>query len=150
MKQFIKDYFTFNKAEKNGILVLVSLIVLLLLASFVIGKLDLVSDTARPKFGKEINDFTKTPEGTNVPWDTTQVKPKPQFPIDMNKADTTQLKYLTGVGSSLALRIVNYRDSIGGFQSIEQLLEIKGIGAKKVEGFREQVVINRLDLVNEN
>lgn len=43
--------------------------------------------------------------------------------IDINKADTTAWITLPGIGSKLANRIVNFRDKLGGFHSIEQVAE---------------------------
>ncbi len=47
--------------------------------------------------------------------------------IELNACDTTELKKLPGIGSVLALRIVKYRNLLGGFFSVEQLHEVYGI-----------------------
>ncbi len=47
--------------------------------------------------------------------------------IDINTADTTDFIALPGIGSKLASRIVNFRDKLGGFYSINQLAEIYGL-----------------------
>ena len=44
--------------------------------------------------------------------------------IDLNKADTTQLKQVPGIGSSIAKIIVTYRNRLGGYSQVEQLQEI--------------------------
>lgn len=44
--------------------------------------------------------------------------------IDLNRADTTELKKIPGIGSGIARRIVGYRQRLGGFYSITQLAEI--------------------------
>ena len=44
--------------------------------------------------------------------------------LDLNSADTTELKYLRGIGSYVAKRIVQYREKLGGYASVEQLREI--------------------------
>lgn len=59
-------------------------------------------------------------------------KEKPQ-PFDLNEADTTQLQKIYGIGSKLALRIVKYRDKLGGFVSIGQLHEVYGLDSVVVE-----------------
>jgi competence ComEA-like helix-hairpin-helix protein len=48
-------------------------------------------------------------------------------PIDINAADTTAFIVLPGIGSKLAARIVNFRDKLGGFYSIEQVRETFGL-----------------------
>ena len=47
--------------------------------------------------------------------------------IDINSADTAELKKIPFIGSSYAKRIVKYREILGGFYSIEQLKEVYGI-----------------------
>lgn len=44
--------------------------------------------------------------------------------IDLNRADTTELKKIPGIGSGIARMIVGYRQRLGGFYSITQLSEI--------------------------
>ena len=54
----------------------------------------------------------------------TLVKYLPGTIISLNSADTTELKKIPGIGSSIARMIVNYRERLGGFFRIEQLQEI--------------------------
>lgn len=43
---------------------------------------------------------------------------------DLNRADTSSLKKVFGIGEKLALRILKYRDALGGFVSMNQLKEV--------------------------
>lgn len=56
---------------------------------------------------------------------------KPAKPVivafDINTADTTQLVRLRGIGSKFSLRILKFRDALGGFHSAEQYAEIFGL-----------------------
>jgi len=60
-------------------------------------------------------------------------KPKPKRPklayksIDINLADTTEFKKLKGIGSVYANRIVKFRNSLGGYFSVDQIREVWGI-----------------------
>ena len=47
---------------------------------------------------------------------------------------------LKGIGPVLAKSIVEYRRKNGPFKSVEELVRVKGIGLKKLEGFRDRVV----------
>jgi competence protein ComEA len=47
--------------------------------------------------------------------------------VDVNTADTTALIALPGIGSKLAFRIINFRDKLGGFYSINQVGETFGL-----------------------
>jgi competence ComEA-like helix-hairpin-helix protein len=48
-------------------------------------------------------------------------------PIDINSADTTAFILLPGIGSKLATRIINFREKLGGFYSIDQVGETFGL-----------------------
>ena len=54
----------------------------------------------------------------------TLMKYLPGTIISLNSADTTELKKIPGIGSSIARMMVNYRERLGGFFRIEQLQEI--------------------------
>ena len=56
--------------------------------------------------------------------------------FDINKADTSQLIQINGIGSVLAKRIIKYRDLLGGFFYLDQIQETYGI---KPEVFRELI-----------
>ncbi len=47
--------------------------------------------------------------------------------IDLNKADTTMLKHIPGIGSYYAGKICRYRERLGGFVSAHQIKEIEGL-----------------------
>ena len=44
--------------------------------------------------------------------------------VDLNRADTTELKKIPGIGSGIARLIIGYRQRLGGFYNITQLQEI--------------------------
>ncbi|MFI6294341.1 helix-hairpin-helix domain-containing protein [Nonomuraea sp. NPDC050790] len=59
--------------------------------------------------------------------------------IDLNTATPTQLEQLPGVGEVLATRIAEFRDTNGGFTSVDQLKEVTGIGPRKYEDLKDRV-----------
>ena len=62
--------------------------------------------------------------------------------VNINTADAATLaEVLTGVGLAKAEAIVAYRKEHGGFKSVEQLSEVKGIGEKLVKANQERIVV---------
>ncbi|PLX84806.1 MAG: competence protein ComEA [Desulfuromonas sp.] len=61
--------------------------------------------------------------------------------ININSASIVQLQELPGIGPSLAERIVAYREANGSFKSADQLIEVKGIGKRKMEKFRDRITL---------
>lgn len=62
-------------------------------------------------------------------------KIQPLERVDLNKADTAQLRHVPGIGSYFARQIVNYRRHLGGFHSIQQLREIEDFPEKSLSYF---------------
>ena len=63
----------------------------------------------------------------------------PDRPLAVNQASAEELTALPRVGPVLAGRIVALRDSLGGFASLEQLGEVRGIGPATLERLRPLV-----------
>jgi competence protein ComEA len=70
------------------------------------------------------------------------VAPSPSVAIvDINTADEPTLELIPGVGPVTANAILDYRNRIGRFSAIEQLLEVDGIGPTTVENIRPYISI---------
>lgn len=65
----------------------------------------------------------------------------PGFPIDINTATKDDLMLISGIGEKTAERIMEKRAELGGFRSIEDLLEVKYIGKSKIEKIRPFVTV---------
>ncbi len=61
--------------------------------------------------------------------------------ININTADAEAIASLKGIGVKKAQAIVDFRDQVGPFKSVEQLLEVKGIGEKLLDKIRGQVTL---------
>ena len=62
--------------------------------------------------------------------------------ININAATAIELERLPGIGPVLATRIVEHRESAGGFRDIEELKNVKGIAAKKFEKIKDLIIIS--------
>ncbi|WP_239108103.1 ComEA family DNA-binding protein [Microbispora siamensis] len=61
--------------------------------------------------------------------------------VNLNTATAEQLDALPGIGGVIAQRIVDYRDAHGGFQSVDQLKDVPGIGDRKFAEMRDKVSV---------
>jgi competence protein ComEA len=68
-------------------------------------------------------------------------EPAPGQPLNINTATLEQLDGLSGIGPLTAQKILDYREELGGFGSIEELGEIPGIGDKRLASLREEVTL---------
>ncbi|MFG6494101.1 helix-hairpin-helix domain-containing protein [Fictibacillus sp. UD] len=59
--------------------------------------------------------------------------------ININSADEALLQTLNGVGPAKAQSIITYREEHGPFTSIEQLMEVRGIGEKTIEQWKDKI-----------
>jgi DNA uptake protein ComE-like DNA-binding protein len=62
--------------------------------------------------------------------------------IDINRADSSDLLPLPGIGPVFAGRIIKYRDLLGGFVSVDQMREVYGIPIETVRKIMNKVLID--------
>ena len=79
------------------------------------------------------NENTKTNEETR----TVPASNK----ININTADSEELQKLYRIGPALASRIIEYRNAYGDFVTIEEIMEVKGIGEKTFEKLKDQICV---------
>ena len=77
--------------------------------------------------------------------------PKRDTILELNTADTADLQLLRGIGRYTAIRIVRYRQALGGYYSVNQLYEIKELPAERVDSliphfFADTSLITPLDV----
>ncbi|MCF4994975.1 competence protein ComEA [Pseudomonas syringae] len=83
------------------------------------------------------------PEVNKAPLELNISAPANGEKVDLNNADAGTLqKELSGVGESKAKAIVAYRETNGPFSSVEELLEVKGIGKAILDRNREKLEVN--------
>lgn len=95
------------------------------------------------------NDGTEHESGQGVDAPSpAPMSPLPRSPteaddglVDLNTATLAELDVIKGVGPVLAQRIIDHRTQLGRFSSVDELLDVKGIGAKTLEKLRPQVTV---------
>ncbi|MCY1265979.1 competence protein ComEA helix-hairpin-helix repeat region [compost metagenome] len=87
--------------------------------------------------------FAQTAVAAKVEASATVTSEAPQAgKLNINSADAEAFqRELVGIGETKAKAIVQYREQNGPFSSVDDLLEVKGIGAKTLEKNREKLSI---------
>lgn len=62
-------------------------------------------------------------------------------PVDVNEIHADELTLIPGIGPTLAGRIIQVRDEKGRFTRMDELLEVSGIGKKKLEVLRQYLAV---------
>lgn len=137
-----KDHFYFNRNDRIVALVLLSVIIIL----------NIISNPWNPPVPDEsvyTDSLVQVPDTFRrtvyirdtvrrkwYVWDTVTVqvksvryaaKSRPLEPLDLNTLDSTGLVQLPGIGPATAIKIIRYRERLGGYIQISQLTEIEGL-----------------------
>lgn len=62
--------------------------------------------------------------------------------IDINTSSKSDFEKLPGIGPTIAQKIIDYREKIGRFKSIEDIKNVSGIGEKKYEAIKDYITCN--------
>ena len=134
MKDTWKDYFSFNKRQRNGILVLASLIAILLLYLFLADNFPVQSNPV------DFSSFRQELAKAGVKSSSAPEKTSPSsLRIDINSADTNLLMTLPKMTSYCAYMITRYRKKLGGYYTTRQLREVWGMDSNMYNALQNSV-----------
>lgn len=125
------------RKPKYSILFLFTLLYLAFTLGYFFGKNQVKSEIT-VSVSKEITTMPTTPEATSDAYRNTEAV---SFPIFINRATKEELTALPGIGDTLAKRIIDYRIRNGSFKAKEDLLNVDGIGKKKLEEIFDYIAI---------
>ena len=70
-----------------------------------------------------------------------ETEPPNTGPVNVNTADLKTLMTLPGIGEVLAQRIIDYRQTHGNFQHLEELTNVSGIGQKRLDAILDYATV---------
>lgn len=80
-------------------------------------------------------------EGEDYPLITDVIEDENNGIVNINLANQVELETLPGIGPSTALSIIAYRDEFGQFESVEELLNVSGIGEQTLADIKDYITI---------
>lgn len=87
-------------------------------------------------------DIPEEPDsGEERPEESSRETFDPNGTVNLNTAGLEELKSLKGIGDVLAQRIIDYRTQNGGFGSIEEIMEVKGIAEGRFAAIRDRITV---------
>lgn len=70
-------------------------------------------------------------------------KKPPERPVNLNTANSEQLQQVPGIGPATAGKILQMRRTYGTFKSVDDLLAIRGLGAKRLDKMRKYLTVGK-------
>lgn len=92
-------------------------------------------------YGKE-KESKDTDFSLTTPKESTAFRPRIINKVEINSADSAELESLPGIGASMAARICAYRERLGGFVRLDQLMEVWGMREENLEKAAEYLELN--------
>ena len=144
----MKNFFYFTNSHRNGIVFLSLIIVTIFVVRNAIQKPSQeVYDFSSCK--KEISQLRQVKKAKRIKSSTEKTVElhqsfltKKTISVEINTADTLAFKFLPAIGEVFSKRICKYRNIIGGFNSISQLMEVYGMDSIRFESIRPFLEIN--------
>lgn len=72
-------------------------------------------------------------------WASRPLEILPSYPVELNSATLAEFEVMPGIGPTLARRIVEYRETHGGFGDVAELLDVPGVGPMLFDQLKERV-----------
>lgn len=101
----------------------------------------IISNPKPAEKGRKENPTVKTESEENTVSDSVNAAVIPRS-VDLNRADSAELRSVKGIGEVMVVRIMEYRERLGGFVSVDQLAEINSMYPENLELILEQICVD--------
>lgn len=112
---------------------------------YVSSKVDLSSDVVSLDIvsSESVSSTNDTKESSKKEVSSKEEKPPVDNTsiININTATKEQLMTLDGIGEVMSQRIIEFRNKVGGFNSIEEIMSVKGIGEKTFDAIKNRLTV---------
>jgi DNA uptake protein ComE-like DNA-binding protein len=137
----LREWFGFTRRERRSSFILLIIIAIIVTVRFIIPAskmpVEMVNLKLHERSGNPIGQKPQAPEKQHY---TQNAKRRvPVQIIDLNSSDSASLEALPGIGPVLSVRIIKYRNLLGGFASIDQLKEVYGLSEETFSLIRNRV-----------
>ena len=162
-KRLYREFYLLPRGEQRALILLSLLLILSLIFRITVQLLPAREPEGMEEFEQEASllmaSFAQADSLQRVRSDSTLQKAKGKFtnalpsarpakktpvayPIDINRADSTLLLPLPGIGPVFAGRIIKFRNLLGGFIRVDQLGEVYGISHETLDLIKDKIVID--------
>lgn len=158
----LKAWFGFTRRERRASFMLLIILIIVLVFRVIVpektteieditASLSFYSDQNKSDAAKEnVKDkfvpYKRSPSDTPVRKRTNSGYMK-NTPLDLNSCDTAQLIKLPGIGPVLSVRIIKYRNLLGGYATVSQLSEVYGLPSETYEIIKDRLYADTALLV---
>lgn len=146
LRKPLKEWFGYNHRERRAALVLLVFCILIVSVRFVIAQSD-----EEPVIKQLVTEPEPAPQvSAKSSESTVNQQQRKVVNVELNRCDSAALDMLPGIGPVLSARIIKYRNLLGGYADIKQLLEVYGLPPETFAKISQRVTADTTLLVKIN
>jgi DNA uptake protein ComE-like DNA-binding protein len=145
----IRNWFGYSRRERRASFILLILIVFIISVRFLFPEKNLSIENIPVKLTYDMNssvimDTIISQKAELKRTGRIKIQNKKVYVVDINRCDTSELIRLYGIGSVLSVRIIKYRNLLGGFSSVNQLREVYGLSVETYDRIKDQIFVDTM------